>query len=157
MTQLTALLLFGNNRSTSRAFVRNWFSQVTENPMIITIISVCSQMITYKAVKANSCLQYWFPYLNIDNRQAIWLWWRSEWARLYSYIVADIRPCLRCRQFQHLICASDLCCSGWLFFFFFHFSSLWHSIDRYFVYSVCFKTPILSWCKIMLASKTTWQ
>ena len=42
-----------------------------ENPMIITMISVCSEMITYKAVKANSWLQYRFPYLNIGNRQAV--------------------------------------------------------------------------------------
>ena len=103
---------------TSSAFVRK-LSQVNEKPMIIIIISVCSQMITYKAVKANSWLRYWFPYLNIENRQAIWLWWRSEWAHLYFYNVADMSPCLRCRQFQHLFCSSELCCSGWLFFVYF--------------------------------------
>ena len=48
---------FGNNISTSNAFVRT-ASQKNEKPMIIIIISVCSQMITYKAVKANSWLQY---------------------------------------------------------------------------------------------------
>ena len=36
-------------------FVRK-LSQVNEKPMNIIIISVCSQMITYKAVKANSWL-----------------------------------------------------------------------------------------------------
>ena len=54
------------------------------NPMIITMISVCSEMITYKAVKANSWLRYRFPYLNIGNRQAVWFWWRSEWAQSLS-------------------------------------------------------------------------
>ena len=125
--QFTAVLLFGNNSSTRSAFVRK-LSEVNEKPMIIIIISVCSQIITYKAVKANSWLQYWFPYLTIENRQAIWLWWRSECAHLYSYIVEDMSPCLRCRQFQHLFCSSELCCSGW-FFYFFHYRSLWHSID----------------------------
>ena len=48
---------FGNNISTSNSFVRT-ASQKNEKPMIIIIISVCSQMITYKAVKANSWLQY---------------------------------------------------------------------------------------------------
>ena len=123
--QFTAVLLFGNNSSTRSAFVRK-LSEVSEKPMIIIIISVCSQIITYKAVKANSWLQYWFPYLTIENRQAIWLWWRSECAHLYSYIVADMSPCLRYRQFQHSFCSSELCCSGWLFVCLF----VWHSIDR---------------------------
>ena len=55
--QFTAVLLFGNNSSTRSAFVRK-LSEVNEKPMIIIIISVCSQIITYKAVKANSWLQY---------------------------------------------------------------------------------------------------
>ena len=56
--QFTAVLLFGNNGSTSSAFVRK-LSQVNEKPMIVIIISVCSEMITYKTVKANSWLRYW--------------------------------------------------------------------------------------------------
>ena len=58
----------GTTDQTSSAFVRK-LSQVNEKPTIIIIISVCSQMITYKAVKANSWLQYWLPYLNIENGQ----------------------------------------------------------------------------------------
>ena len=56
--QFTAVLLFGNNSSTRSAFVKK-LSEVNEKPMIIIIISVCSQIITYKAVKANSWLRYW--------------------------------------------------------------------------------------------------
>ena len=56
--QFTALLLFGNNRSDKERFCQE-LSQVNEKPMIIIIISVCSQMITYKAMKANSWLQHW--------------------------------------------------------------------------------------------------
>lgn len=124
---LRLFCFLGTTDQTRSAFVRKLW-QVNEKPMNIIIISVCSQMITYKAVKANSWLRYWFPYLNTENRQAIWLWWRSEWAHLYFYNVADMSPCLRCRQFQHLFCSSELCCSGW-FFYFFHYRSLWHSID----------------------------
>ena len=47
----------GTTDQTSSAFVRI-LSQVNEKPMIIIIISVCSQMITYKAMKANSWLRY---------------------------------------------------------------------------------------------------
>ena len=132
--QFTAVLLFGNNRSKSSAFVRK-LSQVNEKPMIIIILSVCSQMITYKPVKASSWLQYWFPHLNIENRQAIWLWWRSEWAPLYSFLhVADMSLRLRCRQFQHLFCSSELTVLLRLIvlicFVLFHYRSLWHSADR---------------------------
>ena len=89
---LRLFCFLGTTDQTSSAFVRK-LSQVNEKPMIIIIISVCSQMITYKAVKANSWLQCWFAYSNIENRQAIWLWWRSEWAQLYS-----------CRGYHFLVC-----------------------------------------------------
>jgi len=66
--QFTALLLFGNNRSDKQRFCQEIVtSEQKANDHII--ISVCSQMITYKAVKANSWLQYWLPYLNIENGQ----------------------------------------------------------------------------------------
>ena len=131
---LRLFCFLGTTDQTSSAFVRK-LSQVNEKPMIIIILSVCSQMITYKPVKASSWLQYWFPHLNIENRQAIWLWWRSEWAPLYSFLhVADMSLRLRCRQFQHLFCSSELTVLLRLIvlicFVLFHYRSLWHSADR---------------------------
>ena len=55
---LRLFCFLGTTYQTSSAFVRK-LSQVNEKPMIVIIISVCSQMITYKAVKANSWLRYW--------------------------------------------------------------------------------------------------
>ena len=52
---LRLFCFLGTTDQTSSAFVRK-LSQVNEKPMIIIIISVCSQIITYKAVKANSWL-----------------------------------------------------------------------------------------------------
>ena len=54
---LRLFCFLGTTDQTRSAFVRK-LSQVNEKPMNIIIISVCSQMITYKAVKANSWLRY---------------------------------------------------------------------------------------------------
>lgn len=61
-----------------------------ENPMIITMISVCSEMIAYKAVKANSWLQY--RIFNIDAVKLIgFVFWWFVFVYFFTIVLFGIR------------------------------------------------------------------